>query len=399
MKKIISFFTLCLISLTAFADELYKPHRFLEFGFDAGAGISTNALSLNEMFQKELVLDMKKLTGELGETGFNMVDEASSSVFMNLNINEYFRFSFSGGMDSYGQMTLSKSLFELLNSGEIKDESFDASLNQDLFVTAGTAFSTKIDKYRMKIGVNAFAPVFHAQLSDVHAGTSADENGTRAWAKGSLDVYSFDDVNEIQKGKIDFNKLIRGTGFDLDLSTEFPLTEKLQIGIFSHLPVIPGRLKYKSSSTVEADMKLGSFSDLMNGEPGKVDVNNSGFDTTEKTLSIHRPLRLGSELAWRPAGKWLTLRPMAALGIKYPFSDKFQFYPEYSLGAELNLADILGLGISTAYLRQIFVHEVTFMLNTRVLELDAGLSVQSPNFIKSFTGHGIGAKFSVKLGW
>ena len=117
---------------------------------------------------------------------------------------------------------------------------------------------------------------------------------------------------------------------------------------------------------------------------------------------VNRPMRLGGECAWRPVGKWLTLRGSAGLALRNPFGKDFSIksvYPEYRLGVEIVGIGMFGLNLSTEYTKKIFAHSVGIMLNFRAIEFDVAAAVCSPTFIQSFKGEGLCAAAAVKLGW
>jgi hypothetical protein len=90
---------------------------------------------------------------------------------------------------------------------------------------------------------------------------------------------------------------------------------------------------------------------------------------------------------------------MGGVGIRYPFSDNYAVYPEYTAGLGLSLFGALGVDVSSAYLNQIFIHKIGVMLNVRVLEIDAALSLQGSDFVNSFSMSGIGAAVGVRFGF
>ena len=108
-------------------------------------------------------------------------------------------------------------------------------------------------------------------------------------------------------------------------------------------------------------------------------------------------------------GTLLTTTGYLGLGFRHPFAsainqstggvDETQVYVDYSIGGRLSLWNILSLSLSHSYLDEIFKNEVALALNIRLIEVDAGISLQSPSFTKSFSGAGLGAFVTVCVGF
>ena len=57
------------------------------------------------------------------------------------------------------------------------------------------------------------------------------------------------------------------------------------------------------------------------------------------------------------------------------------------------------MNLSTEYTDRVFVHQAGLSLNIRLIEITTGLSAQSSDFVKSFTGAGFGAYVYVTVGF
>ena len=55
--------------------------------------------------------------------------------------------------------------------------------------------------------------------------------------------------------------------------------------------------------------------------------------------------------------------------------------------------------VSTQYRDQLFIHQMGGTVNIRLIQVDAGVSVQSANFIKSCQGAGFGAYGYITIGF
>ncbi|MBR4374004.1 MAG: hypothetical protein IKP49_06550, partial [Treponema sp.] len=119
---------------------------------------------------------------------------------------------------------------------------------------------------------------------------------------------------------------------------------------------------------------------------------------SEATHKIHRPIRLGLEGVYRPHGETIYVRPMLGFAIRSPFTNSVKIYPEYSLSGTVKFYNFLGMTLRMAYLNQAFINQVGFMINTHLIELDTGVALRSPNFIRSFKASGASVYIALKFG-
>ena len=88
MKRIALFFLTLLFPLFIFAEELHRPHRYVELGLDAGFGVSNSTVKISDIFVKEIRIDLKEWLDNMGATGFNMGLTLNSKAFVNINFND-----------------------------------------------------------------------------------------------------------------------------------------------------------------------------------------------------------------------------------------------------------------------------------------------------------------------
>ncbi len=400
MKRIALFFLILFFPLFIYAEELHRPHRYFEFGLDAGFGVSNNTAKISDIFVKEIRIDLKDWLDYMGAAGFNMGLTLNSKAFVNINLDESVRLGFYLGTENSGFFEIEQELFEYLEIGEIKNATFDARMYYDSFFAMGGSFSAKVKKGRLTVGLNGFIPLMHGELKNVSSGVEVDDNtGIKAYARGNVNLYSCTNPDDVINGNIEISELSRGLGMDLSLAYEFPLSSKFQLGFSGRIPVVPGRLFYRNTYAVNVTANVSTFPQILNnGDIGASEMSSESY-SAEAAVMIHRPLKFGAELAWRPHGAYFTFHPMLGFGIRYPFTSDFYFYPEYKLAAEFELVHTAGVTFSTAYLEQTFIHQLDFLLNLRVLELDVGFSLQSRDFWNSFAARGIGGFAGVRLGW
>ena len=118
---------------------------------------------------------------------------------------------------------------------------------------------------------------------------------------------------------------------------------------------------------------------------------------------------MGISADFHPFGTLLTTSGYVGIAFRHPFAsainkanggeNETQFYVDYSLAGRLSLWNVLSLSVSHSYMDEIFKNELAVALNIRLVEVDAGVSFQSPTFVKSFSGAGVGAFVTLCIGF
>ena len=94
------------------------PRRIFEIGFDADVGFSNNYFAISELMKKELEIDLRKIADEIDKKGLSFDIIFLSDFFMNLNLKNDVSVGLASGMDTSGNGTISKDLFEFLGYGD-----------------------------------------------------------------------------------------------------------------------------------------------------------------------------------------------------------------------------------------------------------------------------------------
>ncbi len=413
-KKIVLAVATFFVSASVFA-ELRKPNRYFEIGVEAEAGASNNYFSTNEFMVKDLVIDLKKIADEIPSGGWKAEVLDKEKAFINLNISERFRLGFFTGLDVSGSVNIGKELFDFLGNGFTGgSKSVKLSGHFDAFLDAGVSFRTKIREFGVTISPAYYVPLIYMPSTTATASWSSDSSGKlKANVQANVKVYSAVDMRRwTEKNDFDENanpslndeiqSALKNGGFDLSLAVEHPIFGQwLEVGGFARIPILPGTLDYEMSRTVSAHVSTDGFLKILTDDDELEKEFDSGTATYSKTShKVYRPLRFGAEAAFRPFGRWFTLRPMGALVMRSPYDgDEREIFPEYSLSATASLFNVLSLTVGTAYLNQVFVHSALFALNARVLELDLGIALRGGDFLKSFQGTGTSACIGVKIGF
>lgn len=416
MKKI--FFAVLLISVFSAFAELYPAKRYVEIGAGAGFRFSENLAGIADIMKKELVIDLDEVYSNM-KKGFIVTAGVSPEAYMDFNFKK-FGFGFHVGVDVSGRMNLSRDFFGVLANGieAGKETSVDMSLWLQSFVEASVPVYFKIFDFKVKVTPTYFVPLVYVPDVSARASFVNKSDGTiEAKVNAPISIYTAQKFGESFDGSIDsifsggdissmVSDALKNGGFDLGVLVEYPFTRKLDLGAYANIPIVPGRLTGKLSTSITASIKTPSLIDMIaDGEDAgetEYDYEMGDFVYTEEKYYVNRPLRFGAEIAYRPWKNWLTLRASAGLAFRNPFGKDFNirsFYPEYNLGAEFVLFYVLGLSFHTEYTQQVFAHTLQLILNARVFELDISAGICNSDFLKSFKIQGARAAVTVKFGF
>lgn len=399
------FFAMSFLGTWCLAEDLKIPHRFFEIGYGVNVTASNNILPIPSILKKNLVIDLRKISEKLTNSGFvTAVNTDVTALFMNVNLRNGLHIGFDAGVEGGVNLKLGKSLMKAIGEGFDGGFDADAGAYADVFAHARLTGSFKLkNQMRFTVAPSLVVPIFHADVSDMAASVSTDASGKiTTKVNGKANIYSsIIDTSQILNGNFLFDVSALGNSFGVDLGLGFemplPVYDKVQLGGYARIPIVPGTLKYG----VNGDISLvyeGSISDIISGNMSGLQGLNLNTSSATKGLKISRPLRLGVEGMYRPFGAWFEAYSLLGMGMRYPYTKAIKVYPEYSLSAAVNHKQIVGAKFSTSYFNQIFIQELTFMLNAKVFELNLALSMQSENFVKSFQAAGLGVKLYMAFG-
>lgn len=403
MKKILAcLFAVSVISTAAFTNDFFSHPRYFEIKAGTEIGISNNLFAANSYFKKDLEIDLRKLADECPKNGFNIRADAAPSLEINLNIKDL-HFGFSAGVELYESVHIGKEIFDFLGYGNTVGQSLDFQFKNDADVFSVSQFDVgfNIGKFRVNVQPALFLPVISIRGGGGSLTVLNDTDGNLNVAMDlKMNVYSMTDLKSTGNGiTFDPDKIkatiLSGYGFDMGGGVIYPLSDTLNIEGTCRFPVIPGHLTHKATvdAGFEYNTKLTDFGDSHSNSRDTTVTNETAF------LAINRPLKLNVYVDKDLLGKLFNARAGAGFGVRRPFCEAAEFYPEYFLGLTLNLADIFKLGVSTQYRNQVFIHQVGTTLNLRVFQLDLGVSSQSAAFKKSLSIAGIGAYTYVTFGF
>lgn len=405
IKRYAVVFSLFLMSAILYAENLRPAHRYFEIGFAVNAGLSNNTLTAKDLLKNELIIDLNKLSDNMPKKGLRFDADADLSMFMNLNLKNGVHAGLNMGTDFYGNITVSKGIFDFLGNGNDLGEKIksDGSFSGDVFTYVTTSAGFKLNRILFKVSPSVFAPLLHIESSDTRASfVNAPDGSIKAVLSSDLKIYSYTDISSFfdKNSSASFDPAdMSGTkfGFDMEVSAELPVFRTLQCGGYMRIPVVPGRLNNMTTAVFSMEYEAENIIPVLQNDSSK----KSGYNISDTAFSkdeiwISRPFRTGAELMWRPFGNWMSFGALLGFGVRYPFSTSAKAYIDYDFSIDMSLFKILGVSFATVRYDEIFAQRFGFMLNARVIEIDLGVEFRGADFVNSIKGSGAGAfvKFS-----
>jgi len=368
--------------------------RHIEIGIDAGIGYDNDLFRQRDIFQKDLVIDLEKIGGDVGPDGLNLNLDVLAGFFINIkNItikNGIWGFGFSLNVDGGINFNVPKSLFTLLSEGNINHRSVKGTISASggIFADAGPGVSAKYGKLSLGVRPALFAPLIFIPKSGINYQLETSSYISLE-TSGDIQIYSI--VNEDRK-------IIRPSfGADLSLEGEYALFEFLDVGgSLSNIPLVPAAMEDRMIITLKDDFGF-VIQDPLNTEMDFPD--DFEFETTHDVapIKVFRPLRFDVYARWKPLGEFLAVKPNA--GFSVSIVDKELFF---NAGAEARinlLKNLLSLHAGTGRKELVWKHRLGFALNFRGFELDLEAMLRSQNFARSFGLQGLGVNLGLRFGW
>ena len=376
----------------------FLSERFFEFQIGVPVDFSNNAISFDDVFKKELILDLAKIANEMPSEGLNLIVDTKPYVAINLNI-AFIHLGMSAGVDVYEKMGISKDFFDFLGKGNEVGETltFDFNNYTDLFAFCEADVGIDFSNFSIHVTPSLFVPIFSSSGSVAKVTFLNDEEGNiNLNMNTNFGVYSnFDMYDENFLSDLFSN----GNGFDVGVSASLPFGRKLVFSGKARIPIVPGSYQYKYSSYYEATTTMNLLDSSLNSSETNGNIKDFSKEVLEEKIYINRPMKFNLYADYLLVGNVLKLRAGGGMGVFRPFLTDSFTYPEYYFSAGINLFDFIKASISTEYTSQIFKHQIALGINVRLIELDCGVSLQSTDFMKSFSNNGFGAYAIVSIGF
>jgi len=371
-------------------------NRIFELGFlNINLGLSSDLLgfanghlSLGDIFQKTIVLDIDNFSNGLRiNFGADIVP-----VYFNINLGSW-GIGISTNVEAMGNLSLSG---KMLTFSKAIDDKPDAS--GALFASAGinTFFSIKKLKVTIKPSVFYTIAYFKPDISY----TFDPDSGNIFKLDYDVQIYTAFPVEDAASLLNDLSILLT-PGIDLSFGVEYALAKDFDIGLeFVNIPVIPSVLKnyMQFSRTIGSDEPIDLFG-------GGMDSLFSMFDETDDepiygtgNQETVRPFRLYTWVNWRVLGTpFLTLTPMIGFSINQLYIKEFSM--EFGVNARFSWSNMFIFTTGINYIDRVWRNSVNFALNLRLFEFNIGLDMRSHDFIQSWTGGGFGISTGFMVGW
>ena len=430
MKKLIITCALfaSLIS-AAFAENIFS-HRFFEIKLDLPVSVSNNLIAVTDIFKEKVVIDLPKIADDMDKNGAAINANVAPTLSVGIDIPKGLIFGVKAGAEASAGVGLSKDIFEFIGKGNVGKDSVTAKMNNtfaDLFAFASVNAGWNGKKLRVNANASAFWALAHMEASDTYVKIYQNEEKESLGVEAQVDakLYSTVDLkSQVTDIQAIFNETKANLGFDVGADVNYKLFRYLDVGGRARVPLVPSHLTKLSAVNYQFEKEfnlmemMGSKSEEEgegSGSSGSTESSEEeeeaaeGLDafisdpvTLTKPYAIHRPMKLGVSANFHPFGTLLSTKGYLGLGIRHPFaSEKSETdtYVEYEVGGRLSLWNLLSFEASHSYYDEIFKNEFKVAVNIRLVEVDAGVSLQSANFAKSFQGAGLGAFVSVALGF
>lgn len=428
-------------NLAGLAWEVYEPleytpqprgrfafrNRAFELSTQVGLHAANNFLSYGDFFQSPFRI-LRNLTnaGSFGEflddpsnyyvdlisinlgdffDGFRLnfgLDVAPLSI--NINVRDSWGFGFDiAHVSATGNLSIPGNVLRLREAEEM------FGVGGAVFFEVGVPVFFHTYGFRVSIRPAAFVPLF-----SVRPGLTYTRDGYRievAYDMRIFSPFSLDGNGDIMDGIMaDPLGLARNSlGYDISLGVEYPLLPWLSVGVnFVNIPLpfLSSRLDYYTRIEGRAFFDSGNI-DLgpMFGEDGEVFGDDMwGFETlspvfgTDAGQRIRRPFTMLAHADLRPFGTRI-VSVLPSLGFSINSTHARIASLEGGLSARLDLANIFITTIGINYNDRRWINSLDLALNLRLLEIGIGVSMQSPEFVGSFRGRGLGVNFGIKTGW
>lgn len=425
MKKILSAVLISVLSsLTAFA-QLRPASRYLDIGIDADFGFSQNTFGITEVLVEHLEVDLTEMADAMTDEGLVFAFGTEEKFFVNINTGDDKNkgFGFYLDVNGTGRFTTGKGLFDFLGHGNADGKISTAlSAQSEMFIETGATIKTKIGKFGWTFKPAYYIPVYYLPYTKMSMDVSTEDAGytLRAYGTAEYSVHSNFDLRKafdedfkyvgtsalMSALKDDAPAILSGGGISFGAECEYQLFNTLCVAAYTEVPVIAGRLKYKTAGSATVEATLGTVLDCVGTDESlekswSKDLNLGETETS--TYKVRTPFRLGVEAAWRPFGDWCTFRPLLGIAARNPWGDDFSkeesIFFEYELRAEMAVLYFMKFNFASLYRNEIFSQHFGFGLNFRLFELGVDFATCGADFAKTWSISGLEAKAGIRFGF
>lgn len=411
MKKIL-FVLICLFSLNSLllAEERNFNKRIFDITIDSPLDISNNVINMKDIFQPVVLIDLTKIADEMSEDGFCVLVNSKPKISFGIDFPEGLILKLNTGLDLYGYASIGKPLFDFLGKGNNLNEDLEISVGgyADAFVYFGLDVGFNFPKFTLIVSPSLYAAIAHCSMENSKIVVSNSSSGDFSYDMncGAVVYSDYIDYWNNPKGildylRTDYSSVLKNTGFDLAAYLTFDPFRYLSVGISANVPIYPCKISKKTAINVSSSFST-SLSSLTSGGFTKPTFAIDKSGKTDASIKINRPLKLFVSGNFHPFNGVMDYYAGLGFGVEHPFADEgisSDFYFDYLLGLRLSLWNILNINLSTARTDKIFIHTAQVGLNVRVIEIKAGVSAESSDFVQSLKGAGLGIFVQASVGF
>jgi len=392
-----------LINLNVYAsNDSFAAKNFLRNPFDM--------LINKEIFRETVSINLNDFL-----SGFRL-DLGTAIKPFSFNYNRQDKWGFGldiAHVDIMGNVSLSGNMLSL---HETDGDKF--GVGGAVFTDIGIPVFFHYDDFKIKIRPAVYLPMIYTEpnVSYRHISGADPETGsqwTRIVMNYDMRVYSIFDIQGMADGVISgdaWNILGTNLGYDFGLNIEYPWDDWINIGVdIVNIPLVKAKLYHCARFQGSAFLDTSKFDivDLMNGEDipddayGYTDFDDDSIQYFQDLdgKKIYRPFTMLFYADCRPFDSAPSVSLIPSLGFSVN-----RLYPrpgavEGGLSARLDLSNFFITTLGINYNDRKWKNSIDFILNLRAFAVDFGISFQSPDFVKSFQGAGLGVNVGLKFGW
>ncbi|MDR2942075.1 MAG: hypothetical protein LBV17_05750 [Treponema sp.] len=405
------------------------PDRKFEIGLaNFGLGFSNDFMTTFEIFKEKVKIDLDKFSD-----GFNVnANFAVNPIYISYNKNDVWGIGVNTGLDLIGLIGLNGNMLTFHETG-----SAESDIGAAVFSEVKIQSFFTYEKIKLKIKPTLYYPIIYAEPSNfTYTYTNKNIDGVEKTVFNlALDmrVYTalkMDDDFDIAGIIGNIDNMTARPGVDISIGAEYPLSEALginkkydfldfDVGIdFINIPLYPSdmedyrRMIVNIGSDEPMDFFTGKFGDTSEGNDINNFYNYEFEDYGKKRKNVFRPFKMLISANWRPFYKpspqdtdewlkrkkeWLVFIPTIGFTV-----NPLYFQPvsvEGGIKTCLSLANLVIVSLDIGYHDRLWKNGLDLALNFMLFEIDFGANMQSPRFLKSWTGGGFGATFRFKIGF
>jgi hypothetical protein len=413
------------------------PNRNLETGIlNLNIGASNNFMSTFEIFKEKVTIDTDKLSGGLNiNTSFFL-----SPIFYNYNKKDKWGYGLSTGLDVFGIIDLNGSMLTLQEA-----DSANSDAGAGVFAEVNVHGFLTFQKFKIKVKPAVYYPLLYAipknfsytyenkEVNGIDKTFFDMELDMRVFTPFPLDKdYDFKDILNIFSTIKDTIKDISARpGIDISIGAEYPLSEVLgltekfsfldfDVGIdLINIPLYRSAMEDYIPIIAKlgnGDESIDIFNEMLSGDSEEIDLKKYYDivigDPEKDKINITRPFKMIITANWRPFGsplkadsneinklkrEWLTFTPMFGFAINPIYKQPVSF--EGGIKTRFSFVNFFIAALNIGYYDRLWKNNLDLAVNLRFFEIDIGASMQSADFLKSWSGGGFGASFGLKFGW